>query len=484
MPKTSLVKRVKAKLAVRAYNYLSSVLNWGGGGWSGAWWPGAILESFTGAWQTNTVAAPTSTLLSFSPVYHCVTGIASDVAKLRIKLSKNNDGIWEEITENQPWLPLLRNPNSYQNRIQFLESWMISKLLYGNAYILKERNDARKIVTAMYVLHPGSITPLVAEDGSVFYEVNRDDLSGLTQERIRNLGFEGRLVIPASEIIHDRMNTLWHPLVGVSPLYACGTSATMGTAIQANATNFFRNASRPSGVLTAPGSIANETAARLKAAFEAGFSGDNIGKTFVAGDGLTYQQLFIDAQSSQQSEQFEQARIDVATAFRYPLWKITGKMPPYTKPDQAQTAYYVDCLQDHIEDIELCLDNGLELPLGLGTELDTDGLMRMDQQALYESLKLAKDWMKLDEQRFKASYGPLPIGGDTVYKQEQDHSIEAIAKRDAAEEFQPSNSGPAATAKPASPPQEKTLPPTERSPEELSLMRDALAYRIRRVATT
>lgn len=419
-----------------------------GGGWAGGWWPGAVLESFTGAWQSNTVAAPTTTLVSFSPVFSCITGIASDVSKLRVKLYREEDGICQEITENQPWLPLLRNPNHYQDRIKFFESWMISKLMYGNTYILKQR-DSRGVVKSMYVLHPGCVKPLVADDGSVYYELTRDDLSGIHEGTIEELIRRyGRTAIPASEIIHDRMNTFWHPLVGISPLYACGNSATLGSSILGNSTKFFQNLSRPGGHLTAPGTISDETAARLKALFEANFSADNIGKLLVTGDGLEFKPFAFNAENSQLKEQFEMAIEDAARAFRYPVWKLTGKMPPYTKPDQAQTQYYSDCLGSHIEAIELCLDNGLELPLGMGTEFDLDGLMRMDTQALYESINLAKTWMTPNEKRNKANLEPVPLGGDTIYLQEQDHSIEAIAKRDKAEQFQPANTGPAATAQP------------------------------------
>lgn len=429
MPKTSLVKRVAGRLLVRAYGYLQSVMQYGGQSLQGVFWPGAVLESFTGAWQQNVVAAPTSTLLSFSPVYSCITGISNDIAKMRVKLSRNEDGVWEEVTSNQPWLPLLRNPNGYQDRIKFFESWMLSKLMYGNTYILKKR-DARGVVNELYVLHPACIRPLVAEDGSVFYRIERDDLSGVTEDFIEALRERyGDFAIPASEMIHDRMNTLWHPLVGVSPLYACGTSATLGGAIQSNSTNFFSNRSMPGGMLSSPNPISQATAERLKAAFEANFSGSNVGKLFVGDNGLEFKPFSVDAQHAQLKEQFDLTVDDVARAFRYPRWKLGGSMPPYTKPDQAQTQYYVDCLQSHIEAIELCLDNGLELPLGLGTEFDLDSLMRMDTQALFESNKSADGWMTPDEQRFRANYPKLAKGGDTVYKQHQDYPIEVIADR-------------------------------------------------------
>ena len=92
---------------------------------------------------------------------------------------------------------------------------------------------------------------LVTEDGDVYYELSADNLSGIRQT----------VTVPASEIIHDRGACLWHPLVGVSPIYACGMSATMGARILRNSTRFFQNSSMVSGYLEAPGKLDDEEAA-------------------------------------------------------------------------------------------------------------------------------------------------------------------------------------------------------------------------------
>lgn len=402
-----------------------------GVGYSGSWMNsifGPVMESSWGAWQHNVVLAPTQTLLAFSAVFHCVTGISSDIAKMRVKLVRNEEGIWTEITQNQPWLPLLRQPNLYQDRIKFFESWMLAKLMYGNTYILKQRQDRRELVTGLHILHPGCVKPLVAEDGAVYYEIKEDYLA--QTPLVEQLGIEGRLVIPASEIIHDRMATLWHPLVGVSPLYACALAGTMGNAIQNNSASFFANRAMPGGVIEAPGQISQDNANQLKSQWQTGFGGVNSGKVAVLGDGLKFSPIMMTAEHAQTAEQFKFSVEDVARAFRYPIWKLSGSTPPYTKPDQGQTLYYMDCLQDHIEDIELCLDNGLELPLGMGTEFDLDNLLRMDMQAQNEAINAMGNWATIDEQRFKANYAKLPKGGNTVYRQEQDHSIEALYERD------------------------------------------------------
>jgi HK97 family phage portal protein len=398
--------------------------------WSSSWWGGPILESYTGAWQSNVTLDPQTNILAFSPVYCCVTGIASDVAKLRIKLSRNNNGIWEEITEAHgnstaaSVLPVLRKPNRYQTHIQFVRQWILSKLLSGNTYVLKEREFLGGPVIAMYVLNPMRVKTLVADDGSVWYELQTDYLSGV--EDVKTL--------PASEIIHDRMPELWHDLIGISPLYACGVSATMGNKIQANSTNLFANASRPGGMILVPGFISAENAAALKAAFESGYSGANVGKIAVLGDGMKFEPMTLTAEALQQVEQLKWTVDDVGRAFHYPVWKMnSGAFPPYSSgPDALELMYLNQCLHPLIEDFEACLDEGLELPARIGTELDIDNLLRMDTASLYDSngKAVGGGWMSPDEARYRANLPPVP-GGSSPMAQQQNYSLAALAKRDA-----------------------------------------------------
>src|SRR5690606_29332165 len=137
------------------------------------WWP-VIGESYPGAWQQN-VEVRLDSALSFHAVFACQTLIASDIAKLRVKLvQQDSDGIWTEV-RNSAYSPVLRKPNHYQNRIQFFENWVLSKLQRGNTYVLKGR-DNRNVVTRLYVLDPTLVTPLVTDSGEVYYELRADNL--------------------------------------------------------------------------------------------------------------------------------------------------------------------------------------------------------------------------------------------------------------------------------------------------------------------
>ena len=53
---------------------------------------------------------------------------------------------------------MIAKPNAYQSPMQFLETWALSKLVHGNFYGLKFR-DNRNVVTGIYPLNPWRVRP-------------------------------------------------------------------------------------------------------------------------------------------------------------------------------------------------------------------------------------------------------------------------------------------------------------------------------------
>ena len=387
----------------------------GGGGWM------RILESYPGAWQQN-VEIDREAVLTYSAVFACSTLIASDISKLRIKVVEQAtfDAVWKEI-ENPAYSPVLRKPNKYQNRIQFIENWVLSKLSSGNTYILKGR-DNRGVVNALYILDWRRVTPLVTDSGDVYYQLDSDKLAGLNQDQI---------IVPAMEIIHDRYNCIYHPLVGISPIIAAGLTATQGMNIQQSSTQFFGNRAMPGGILVAPGEISDQAAAELKAYWNTNFTGVNAGKIAVLGDNMRFEKLSTDANAAQLIEQLKWSAEIVCSVFHVPPYKIgVGTMPTYNNIQSLNVEYYSQALQSLIEQMELCLDEGLEFKKGMGTELDVENLLRMDSITQMEVLEKASGVLTIDEKRRKLELDKV-TGGGSVYLQQQNYSLDALAKRDA-----------------------------------------------------
>jgi HK97 family phage portal protein len=382
---------------------------------------GRVIEPFAGAWQRNIYGANDS-ILTQSTVWSCITLIMQDIGKLGVDLIERQGDIWVPTTNNA-YSPFLRRPNHYQNRIKFFEYWVTSKLTRGNTYVLKER-DARGVVRAGYILEPSRVEVLIAPNSEVFYRLSPDNLAG------------GKLVteitVPASEIIHDVGVALFHPLCGLSPLVACAMAASQSLSIQATSSKFFQNNSKPGGVLTAPGQISDETAARVKAHWESNYAGEeNFGKVAVLGNGLKYEPMAVTAVEADLIKQLGWTDEKICSVFHVPPFMVgVGPQPTYDNIEKLNQQYYQQALQELIECIELCLDEGLELSADLGIRFDLDNLLRMDQSTLMATLDKGKNYLTVNEGRKRLNQKPV-TGGDTVYRQHQDYSLEALAKRDA-----------------------------------------------------
>lgn len=435
---------------MRLFGFDVSVRKWANPAPVRTGWFGIIRESFAGAFQSAVEVDAPRDIMAYGGLYSPLTLIAGDVGKLRLKLMRRQaNKIWDEVYDGSPFLKVLRKPNHYQTRAQFIEMWILLKLLYGNVYAIKER-DARGVVVALYLLDPERVTPLVTSSGDVYYRLSADYLSMLPDG----------MTVPAREIIHDRMNCLWHPLVGVAPIYAAGLSATHGRKIQNNSALFFENMSRPGGMLTAPASIDDETAQRLKTEFEGNFSGKKLGRLFVGGDGLKYETMAVPAEQAQLIEQLDWTVKDIARVLLVPYFMVGGEVKQGSSIEAETLRYYTQCLQKLLEHAEACLDEGLDLPGDLRTEFDLDGLIRMDTAAQSEAVgNLVKAGvMAPNEGRARFNLPPV-AGGNTPYLQEQNFSLEALAKRDALDD-------PWASKKSSAEPAAQTPAPTEDDEDE------------------
>lgn len=437
-----------------------------------SWLGGVIRESFPGAWQRN-IEVRFESVLTFSTVYACVTLISSDIGKLCLNLVQENESteVWDDV-DSPAFSPVLLKPNHYQIRQKFIEQWVTSKLLHGNAYILKER-DNRNIVTRMYVLDPLLTRVLIAPDGSIYYQLSTNWLAGIdgaqgaigidTTEATR-----GTVTIPASEIIHDVMVPLYHPLLGVSPISACGLAATQGLNIQQNATQFFQNGSRPGGILTAPGVISDETAKRLKDHWEQNYTGANSGKIAVLGDGLKYEGMTVNAVDSELINQLKWTSETICSVFHVPPYMVGASQPPkYNNVEALNSQYYSQCLQSLMEAIEGLLDDGLGLrPLGYGTEFDLSDLLKMDTATQYKTYGdgVKNGIMSPNEARQKLNLPPTK-GGEAPYLQQQNYSLEALSKRDAKADPFASAKPPAPPPAPAAPKPAQVAPPQKLLPD-------------------
>jgi len=380
-----------------------------------------ILEPFTGAWQKN-ISEDQQTLLSYPTLYACIMRIATDGGKLPFKLRRFVEGIWEDDTSNTAYWPVLRKPNSYQTGQQFRESWLLSKLIQGNTYVLKRR-DNRGVVNGLYVLDPCRVQPMVSESGKVYYQLQTDRLSDLPENYPA-----ADLLVPAYDIIHDRCVTLHHWLIGVPPLSAAYWPALKNLKILKSAAEFFGNNANPGGILTAPAGMSEADAADVKAYWDSNYNGENSGKIAVIGADMKFTAFSMKGADSQLVEQMQYSDRQICQPFGIPPYIVgVGEIPAGLKVDDVTNTYFSLALQSHIEAMEYLLDEGLGVSFPLGIEVDLEPLLRMDTEKRANVMgKLVNDGVATpNEARREFGFRPLE-GGDTVYMQQQDFPLDQV----------------------------------------------------------
>jgi HK97 family phage portal protein len=265
----------------------------------------------------------------------------------------------------------------------------------------------------------------------VFYRLSSDNLAGIEE-----------IIVPAREIIHDRMNCLYHPLCGTPPVFASGLASMLGLNAQNASALLFSNNSQPGGILTAPGEIPESTGRRLKEEWEVNYSKLNLGRVAVMGNGLKYEKIAMTNVEGQMIEQLKWSAEVVCSVYHVPPYKVgVGALPSYNNVQSLNVEYYATAIQSQLEEIEECLDQALGIGWGegVGTEFDTENLLRMDSVTQITAIRdaVGAGVMAPNEGRALLDLKPK-TGGESPYLQQQNYSLAALAKRDAqADPFKP-----------------------------------------------
>lgn len=415
---TAVAGRVRAALSRRKMLGMSPVA----GAWRSTW--RLITEPFTGAWQRN-IEESRGDLITYPTLYACVSRISSDIGKLPFSLRRRDrSDVWVEVPLDGR-AAVLRKPNGFQTAAQFRESWVLSKLMHGNAYILKQR-DASGAVAALYVLDAERVLPMVTDAGNVYYQLQTDKLAKLPD------GYPAdNLIVPGSEVIHDRCMTIHHPLIGVPPLAAAHWPALKNMKIMRSATEFFANNAQPGGLLTAPAGMDPKDAEAVKDYWNKEFSGPHSGRVAIIGADMKFTPFAMKSIDAQMIEQMRYSDEQICQPYGIPPFKVgIGSIPSGLGVDGLNQLYYADALQTHIEHMEALLDDGLGIVAPLGIELDLDPLLRMDEAKRAEvETKLVGGKIKTPDEGRRRFNLPPTGGGDTLWGQNQDYPLGMLADR-------------------------------------------------------
>jgi HK97 family phage portal protein len=277
---------------------------------------------------------------------------------------------------------LLRTPNPYQTPSDFLVHLIRSLLLNGNSYWIAQRND-RQEVDALHWTDPRACrvreVQISGQQASeVFYEIGDNPVF-----QFESILGRQTLIVPARDVLHIKLATPRHPLVGETWLAALAAELAQRNAINASQTNTAVHMRTP-GVIHTELVLTEAQIEEVKASWErAAVRMKNGGAPPVLTRNLQFQPISMSAEDQQIIEQLKMNDRMVAAVFGVPPILLGITDTGTAKSAEAVMAEWLAAgLGWLINHIELSLDQFVGLnseSVGKGreyTEFDTKALLR------------------------------------------------------------------------------------------------------------
>jgi HK97 family phage portal protein len=349
-----------------------------------------------------------------SIVSSCVDAYAQTIATIPPYHWRLDDEDTKERIRTSAASRTINYPNSYQTRSDFYLN-LIGQLLYhGNAYALGLRNDRNELVE-MHLLDARTTAPYIEPDSrAVFY--------GIGDNPLIDGEYEPQMLAPSRDIMHIRLYTPRHPLVGVSPIENAANSIASNASITRQQATFFDNMNRPSGILSTDAKLTKDQMLQLREAFNEQSKNMNTGGVPILGQGLKWSPMSITSQDAQLVEAFHMTVEDIARAFRVPLPLVNdNRHSTYNNVEQLISHWLsggLGFLIDHVE-------NNLDRFFGLRTtdriEFDVDMLLRTDFMTRVEGYTKAIQHALMSPNEARAKFSGLSkvAHGDKPIVQQQ-----------------------------------------------------------------
>lgn len=328
-----------------------------------------------------------------SVVYACIMLYARTIAQLpghHMKQLANNGT--EELT-GTPLANILRKPNTYQTRSDFMYNMVVALLDNGNAYALALR-DRDFNITSVHQLKSRNTRPLLTQDGEVFYSVGTnqvlDALPEWWADPMRQI--EGRFFVPERDMMHWRAWCPLHPLIGESPLIAAAVPILAQSQGLGSMATYYANMARPSGVLSTDLILTKEQVEELRTRWNEQAAGAAMGGTPILTAGLKWTAAGeINAANAQIAELLKYSTADIARVFGVPLAMINDMTgATYNNTEQLIMTWLRMGLGFYLEHIELAFDKLFQIERAADfTELDIKALLRPDFKTQIEGLTRA-----------------------------------------------------------------------------------------------
>lgn len=368
------------------------------------WFRGLFRSPGIQSGQPGSHAAPSpapvnfDTAMSLSPVWAGVRLKAGTIASLPMVFYEGGNqfkparkGALPELFEGKV--------NRYQTKVEFFETFIMNRTVFGNGYALKQKINGRLI--GLLPLMSQQVTPKLLDDGSMVYEYHHG---------------KGVTVYAEESIWHSK--TFSNGVVGMEMIGYARNSMGIALAAENRVGRIYKNGGKPTGVLTIDRVLKPEQRAQIKKEFSDLQEGNEDTLMVLEAD-LKYSAVSMSPQDIQLMDSRRFQIEDIARFIGVPSVLIndtSGSTVWGSGISQIIMGWYKTDLRHELENLEASIEAHLREPGDRTTvEFNMDELLRPDLSARREANQAAINSGQLTPNEARASEGDPPLpGGDQL----------------------------------------------------------------------
>ena len=346
--------------------------------------------------------------------YRCVRLVAEAAARITLQVKEG-----EELMDEHPFLKVLKRPNPFESRFEFLVSLYSYLMLAGQSYL--EPVFLGSELKELFSLRPDRMSIVPGPKGypvAYIYKVGQSEVKYTVPSRANSQ-------LP---ILHIRE---FHPTddhYGLSPVEAAAISIDVHNQANTFHKSLLDNGARPSGALVYNGgehgeALSDEQFVRLKKELEEKYTGPkNAGRPLLLEGGLEWKEMSLAPKDLEHSESKQQSARDIALAFGVPpqLLGIPGDNT-YTNYSQAVRALYRQAVIPLVMHVSEDMTNFLQPTFGddfsVCPNLDDLEALADERKELWDRVNNVKV-LTVDEKRKAIGYEGYKPGdsiGEKIY---------------------------------------------------------------------
>jgi HK97 family phage portal protein len=371
---------------------------------------GWFVDYMTGGTKTTSgERISNDSAMTIAAVYACINNIATDVAKLPIKVYQKKKGYRTEISDHPIRFLLDKQPNNTMTAMDFRQALTAHCLGWGNAYAEVGKDPLSGDVSVLRIITPDKIAPQIDKDYGVTYKVtDSNNIQSVVKPEyilhIHGLGFDG--------------------VVGYNVIHQARESMGLAKATERFGSSFFGNGTVPGGFIEHPTSLTANARQNLIASIERRHqTAENAHKLMVLEEGMKFNKNTIPPEEAQFLETRQFSIPEICRWFRMPPHKIADlSRATFSNIEEQSIEYVTDTLMPWCrrweQAIWMRLLSEQEKKDGIYVEHVLEGLLRGNIQARYIAYQVAignnnnPGFMTVNEIRERENLNPVEDGDE------------------------------------------------------------------------